>query len=101
MTMGAVPSPVIPMDLDPETAEAASQSLTRLEELMARSLGEGESCADVMDVVDEDVEMGGPLGVTDDVEMMLGDVFKEGDDLVLKDWDVGELEDTAMSAGLE
>lgn len=46
------------MDLELTTAEAKSQSLTRLEELMARSsLGEGEVFADVMDVVDDDVEM--------------------------------------------
>lgn len=88
------------MDLDLETPEAASESLTRPKEPMTNSLGVGDIRADVMDVVDEDVEMGGPLAAMEDVELMPGDVCNEGDDLVLEDWDVGEFEeDTAMSAG--
>lgn len=49
------------------------------------SRGGGDVCADVMDMVDDDVEMGGFREVAADVEMALDEEVTGGDDLVLGD----------------
>ena len=80
------------MDLD--------QATTRPEEpTVADSLGEDDACSDMMDITDDDVEMGIPPEVTTDVEMALRKDVTGRDDLVLGDWDAGEGEDTVMLEG--
>ena len=62
---------ILSMDLDTATTRPGHA-------VIARSLSEGEVCADVMDVVDDDVEMGADLHIITDVEMTLERMLTAG-----------------------